>query len=150
MRYDFDDQIQVRYEHTDCESFETWVSGEEVLTRLSSAEAEARLRKLRKLDLNALRYLKEEIPELGKERAWRTLKDQLADSVEDTLGGNIIGESLSDVVRGEVEDSDPDSQEWILLLRDRTFKAKVLELAWIQLEGSLPEDDSPEEHDDWV
>jgi len=40
MRHDFDDQIQVRYTHTDGESFDTWVSGEEVLGRINSVESE--------------------------------------------------------------------------------------------------------------
>lgn len=150
MRFDFDDQIQVRYRHTDGENFDTWVSGEEVLSRLKSANKEKQLRALSRLDLEALRKFRDELPEHGKERAWKTLKDQTADSVEDNIGGNVIGDSLADAVRGDESEEFPDSQQWQLLLDDKAFKSKVLDLAWIQLEGSLPEDDSPVEYDDWV
>jgi len=138
MRYDFDDQIQVRYQHTDGENFDTWVSGDEVLSRLRSAENEERLIALSKLDIEVLRKFKEELPEVGKERAWST------------LSGNAIGDSLADAVRGYDNEEDSDSRQWQLLLQENVFKSMVIELAWIQLEGSLPEDDTPVEYDDWV
>lgn len=152
MRYDFDDQIQVRYQHTDGEFFDTWVSGEEVLSRLKSIEAEERLRAIKNLNLDALRRLAKELPKEGKERAWSTLRDRLADSVEDTIGGNVVGDGLADAVREGNDDSDvePERQRWLLLLHDRAFKTRVLELAWIQLEGSFPDDDLTDQLNDWV
>jgi hypothetical protein len=150
MRYDFDDQIQVRYQHTDGENFDTWVSGDEVLSRLRSAENEERLIALSKLDIEVLRKFKEELPEVGTERAWSTLKEHAAKSVEDNIGGNAIGDSLADAVRGYDNEEDSDSRQWQLLLQENVFKSTVIELAWIQLEGSLPEDDTPVEYDDWV
>jgi hypothetical protein len=150
MRHDFDDQIQVRYTHTDGESFDTWVSGEEVLGRINSAKSEERLRALSSLDLAALRKLKEQLPEKGKQAAWETLKERMADSVEDTLGDSIISDSLADAVRGYDDDQVPDANRWRILLRDSGFKALVLELAWIQLEGSLPDEDVDDNADDWV
>ena len=42
MRHDFADQFQVRYHHPNGEHYDTWVSGEEALSRLRSAGAEER------------------------------------------------------------------------------------------------------------
>ena len=150
MRYDFDDQIQVRYQHSDGESFDTWVSGEEVMSRIESDEAEGRLRALKNLNLDALRQLKEDLPEKGKERAWSTLKDQFADSIEESIGGNIIGDSFADSVRGYDDEFETGQDRWLLLLQEPAFRTRVLELAWIQLEGSFPDDDSIEEPDGWI
>ncbi len=153
MRYDYDDQIQVRYQHSDGEFFDTWVSGSEVLGRIKSKESEEQLRALKNLDLNALRQFAEELPEKGKRRAWSTLKDQMGDSVEYAIGGNLIGDSLVDAVRGVDGDIDPielERRRWQLLLQNQAFKGQVLELAWIQLEGSFPDDDSFDRLDDWV
>ncbi len=33
MRHDYGDMIQVRYQHSDGENYDTWVSGDEVLSR---------------------------------------------------------------------------------------------------------------------
>jgi len=74
----------------------------------------------------------------------------MADSVEDTLGDSIISDSLADAVRGYDDDQVPDANRWRILLRDSGFKALVLELAWIQLEGSLPDEDVDDNADDWV
>ena len=150
IRYDFDDQIQVRYQHSDGESYDTWVSGEEIVSRIESGEAKERLRALKNLNLDALRQLREDLPEKGKERAWSTLKDQLADSLEESIGGNIIGDSFADAVRGSDDDYEPGQDHWLLLLQETAFRSRVLELAWIQLEGSFPDDDSTEEPDDWI
>lgn len=148
MRYDFDDQIQVRYKHSDGETYDTWVSGEEALSRIKSIEAEERLKALKNLNLDVLRKLKNELPEKGKERAWTTLKDQMADIVGESIGGNLIGDNLEHVVRGY--DIEKGQEYWLLLLKEPSFRVKVLELAWIQLEGSFPEDGSTEELNDWI
>ena len=150
MRHDFDDQIQVRYIHPNGEQIDTWVSGEEALSRVRSSENEARLRALSQLDLDTLRKLKNELPEKGKKQLWESIMEQLADSVDDAIGDSIIGESLADAVRGYDDDEGPDIQRWKLLLHDPDFKAMVLELAWIQLDGSLPEEDVSQKLDDWV
>lgn len=153
MRYDYDDQIQVRYQHSDDEFFDTWVSGAEVLSRIKSGESEEQLRALKNLNLNALRRYTKELPEKGKKRAWSTLKDQMAESVEDAIGGNLIGDSLADSVRGVDDDIDPyelERQRWLLFLQNQAFKTNVLELAWIQLEGSFPDEDSSDPLNDWV
>ena len=153
MRYAYDDQIQVRYQHSDGEFFDTWVSGEEILSRLKSKESEEQLRALKNLNLNALRQFTKELPEKGKKRAWSTLKDQMAESVGDTIGGNLIGDSLADAVRGGDVENDDDElvrQRWTVLLQVQAFKSKVLELAWIQLEGSFPDDGTADRLSDWV
>jgi hypothetical protein len=56
-------------------------------------------------------------------------------------------------VRGLDDDIDPyagERRRWSVLLQDQAFKRQVLELAWIQLEGSFPDDDSADRLDDWV
>ena len=153
MRHDFADQIQVRYRHVDGEEYDTWVSGDEVLQRLSSEASEEKLRRLSRLDLEELRKAKEQLPEQGKDEMEHSLISRLADEVEGFIGGNVIGDSLADAVRGdrvEKRDSDDRKSRWVTLLRNEIFRMKVLELAWIQLEGSFPESDFPEELDDWT
>jgi hypothetical protein len=120
---------------------------------LSSEAAEKQLRAISRLDLEAIRKLAQELPERGKTEAWHTLKDRFADSVENSIGGNVLGDSLADAVRGVETELSPDEierQRWRLYLQSPAFKSKVLELAWIQLEGSIPGDESTEPLDDWV
>jgi len=154
MRHDFADQIQVRYRHSDGETYDTWVSGEEVMQRLRSEAAERRLRGLSSLNWEAIREAKDTLPEEGKERFEDHVKDRLADGLEDALGDNVIGESLADAVRGGDRGEDDDGALWRQRLRDEAFREKVLELAWINLRGSFPEDDNAgtrrDAADDWV
>jgi hypothetical protein len=155
LRPDFGDMIQVRYTHTDGIDYDTWISGEEVWQRLKSETAEERLRSISKLDWEAIQAAKERLPEEGKKKAKRKLIDRFADEVKGAIGGNVIGDSFADAVRGEESaEADPDEAErekWRTRLIDNHFRAKVLELAWIQLEGSFPdEDDQVEEPDDWL
>jgi hypothetical protein len=150
-RHDFQDQIQVRYRHRDGEEYDTWVSGEEVLARLESEAAEQRLKGISRLDWKEIREAGEQLPQRAKEELRGRLKDKFADAVEDVIGGNVIGDGLVDRVRGRDSDVDPRDaakQRWQALLLDDVFRAKVLELAWIQLAGSFPEERN--EPDDWV
>lgn len=153
MRHDFGDQIQVRYRHTDGEDYDTWVSGEEVLGRIRSEAAEERLRGLVKLNWGQIQEIKDRLPDEAKEKTERWLLDILANGLEENLGSNLIGDSLADAVRGGKDkdaSTDVAKERWINLLRDELFRAGVLELAWIQLEGSFPEDSPAEEPDDWT
>jgi hypothetical protein len=155
VRPDFGDMIQVRYRHTDGDDYDTWVSGEEVWQRLKSESAEERLHAISKLDWDAIQAAKERLPDEAKKKAKRTLIDRFADEVKGAIGGNVIGDSFADAVRGEESaEPDPDQAErekWRTRLIDNHFRARVLELAWIQLEGSFPDDDDiVEEPDDWM
>lgn len=147
MRHDFADQFQVRYHHPNGEPYDTWVSGEEVLSRLRAADAEERLRDLGQLQPDELGVAWEE----GKRKARRSLadrlRDQLGDGVESMVGGNPLGESLADSVRGH---SEAQGEDWAGYLRDKAFRAVALELAWINLRGSFPEPGAADELDDWV
>ena len=154
MRHDFSDQIQVRYQHTNGEDYDTWVSGEEVLGRLRSAAREQQLRGLSKLDRQQLQAARDRLPEEAQQYADRQARDWLGDQVEGWLGENVIGQSLADAVRGREGRVDPreaEKQQWQARLQDEAVRAVVLELAWIQLRGSFPEGDArPGEADDWV
>ena len=153
MRYDFGDQIQVRYRHDNGEDYDTWVSGDEVLKRLSSEASEEKLRRLSRLDWRKVQNIKEQLPEQGKDKLEDGLINRLADEVEDFIGGNVIGDSLADSIRedgAEKSSSNDQKARWSTLLGSEIFHKKVLELAWIQLEGSFPESDSPVEPDDWI
>lgn len=154
MRHDFADQIQVRYRHSDGEAYDTWVSGEEVMQRLRSEAAERRLRGLSRLSWDEIQEAKDALPQEGKEQLEEHVKDRLADGLEDVLGDNVIGESLADAVRGGDRGEDDDAALWHQRLRDEAFREKVLELAWINLRGSFPEEDSTDDPldraDDWV
>lgn len=150
MRHDFADQIQVRYQHSDGEAYDTWVSGEEVMQRLRSEAAERRLRGLSRLNWKEIQEAKETLPQEGKEQLEDQLKDRLADGLEEVLGNNVIGESLADALRGRDREQDEDAALWRARLHDGVFREKVLELAWINLRGSFPEGNDAEEPDDWV
>lgn len=152
MRHDFADRIQVRYQHADGETYDTWVSGEEVIQRLHSADAEQRLRGMSRLNWDDLREVGEELPEAGKRGLRDHLHKRLADEVEDFLGDSLLGESLADAVHGRRagEESDPEQQRWQARLHDDNFRAQVLALAWINLRGSFPDDEEGTEFDDWV
>ena len=150
MRHDFADQIQVRYQHANGESYDTWVSGEEVMQRLRSEAAEQRLRGLSRLNWKDIREAKETLPQEAKERLEDQVKDRLADGLEDFLGDNIIGESLANSVRGEEGEQDYDLALWQERLGNEPFREKVLELAWINLRGSFPEEEDADDLNDWV
>jgi hypothetical protein len=152
LRLDSDDQFQVRYHHPDGQHFDTWVSGEEVLSRLHSTAAEDRLRALSQLDLDALKEAAEGLPQEARERARDSLRERLGDEVEDTLGRGPIAAGLSDAIRGRARPADPDADAraaWLALAQQPDFRAAIRELAWIQLAGSLPAE-APDEPGDWL
>lgn len=153
MRYDFSDQIQVRYQHANGDEYDTWVSGNEAIRRLGSEAAEKQIRGLGRLSWGELKDLAGGLPSQAKNQAREEGLDWLAGNVEEFLGSNVIGDTMADRIRGRKAAEDPDqieSQHWTTLLQDRAFRAKVLDLAWIQLEGSFPIDQSPEEPNDWI
>lgn len=153
MRHDFSDQIQVRYRHTNGEDYDTWVSGEEARQRLRSTSREQQLKGLSKLDWQMIRQARESLPQEGKRRATQYGRDHLGDAVEDFIGGNVIGDSLSDAVRGQTRPDDPDAaerQKWLAHMQEDAFYAQIMELAYIQLDGSFPDDARSPEPDDWV
>ena len=152
MRHDFSDQIQVRYPHPTGENFDTWISGEEVMSRLKTMSRETLIHSFSRMNwTEAKAALQREIDE-GKGKARRSLKDRLADMVEDSVGGNIFGDTLADNIRGVDSSADPRDQEksvWQQRLKNDAFRAVALELAWINLEGTFP-DEAPTETDDWI
>lgn len=153
MRHDFDDQIQVRYVHTSKQHFDTWVSGEEALKRLKSDQKEADLRKLRALDWDYLKTFIGQLPEKSRQRLNDELHLLAADRTDEFMGGTKIGDSLVEAIRGKVNPNDStisEKQRWLILLFDEAFRKIVLELAWIQLEGSFSDNAIHQEPDDWI
>jgi hypothetical protein len=152
LRHDFSDQIQVRYPHPTGEDFDTWISGEEVMSRLKTMSREQLIHSFCRMNwTEAKAALQRELDE-GKQTARRSLKERLAGLVEDNIGGNIFGDTLADNIRGVDSNADPRAQEkarWQQRLHHDAFRAIALELAWINLEGTFP-DESPTEPDDWV
>jgi hypothetical protein len=152
LRLDSGDQFQVRYHHPDGQSFDTWVSGEEVLSRLRSSEAEERLRGVSRLDLDALRQAAEGLPDRMREQARQSLRDRLGDEVEETLGDGPVSAGLADAIRGRLRPADPEAEAratWLELAKQPAFRDGILALAWIQLAGSLPAE-PPGEPTDWL
>ncbi|MCA9920014.1 MAG: hypothetical protein KC445_18785 [Anaerolineales bacterium] len=152
MRHDFSDQIQVRYPHPSGENFDTWISGEEVLSRLKTISREQLIHSFSRMNWpEAKAALQRELDE-GQQKAQRSLKERLAGIVEDNIGGNIFGNTLADNIRGVDSSADPREQEkalWQQRLHHDAFRAIALELAWINLEGTFPDEPSAEP-DDWV
>lgn len=152
MRHDFSDQIQVRYLHSNGESFDTWVSGEEVMQRLDSQARQRLIRSYGRKDWRELRDdLGKELKK-GKEEIQRDFKERLAGQVRETLGDNIFGDTLADRIRGVDPDADPyevEKELWRSRMQDAGFREIVLELAWINLEGAMPPE-TGQETDDWM
>jgi hypothetical protein len=151
MRHDFADQIQVKYEHPSGERYDTWISGEEVLARLRSADAEARLRRLGKIQPGELGAAADEAKRAAKRSLRDRLRARLGDSVESLAGGNPLGDSLAESVRGkEPASTETEAARWQPYLHDEAFRTIALELAWIQLRGSFPEHGPVKDEGDWV
>jgi hypothetical protein len=152
MRHDFSDQIQVRYAHPSGENFDTWISGEEVMSRLKTMSREQLIHSFSRMNWGEAKAALQNELDAGKTKAQRGLKDRLADVVQDNIGGNIFGDALADNIRGVDGNEDPRAREkaaWQARLREDNFRAVALELAWINLEGTFP--DEPEsEADDWT
>jgi hypothetical protein len=152
LRQDFSDQIQVRYPHPTGEDFDTWISGEEVMSRLKTMSREQLIHSFSRMNwTEAKAALQHELDE-GQQKARRSLKERLAGLVEDNLGGNIFGDTLANNIRGVDSHADPREQEkalWQERLRHDAFRAVALELAWINLEGTFPVDPTAEP-DDWL
>lgn len=147
-RHDFGDVIQVRYTHFDGETYDTWVSGEEALGRLQSQAAEQRIQGLRRLDWDQVRKAAESLPEEARRKVQRTFKDLLADGVENALGTN-----LTQIISGrgsDEESTEAEKQYWQTLLKWDDFRHIVLKLAWIQLEGSFPDEGTDGKTDGWL
>jgi len=152
-RHDFGDMIQVRYQHFDGQEYDTWVSGEEALGRLQSQAAEQRIQGLRRLDWDQVRKAAEALPKEARRKAQRTFKDMLADGVDKALGGNPIGDTLAQAISGRHPDVEPTKagkKYWQALLKWDDFRRTVLQLAWIQLEGSFPDNGTEVKTDDWL
>lgn len=152
LRHDFSDQIQVRYPHPSGENFDTWISGEEVMSRLKTMSREQLIHSFSRMNwTEAKAALQRELDE-GQQKARRSLKERLAGLVEDNIGGNIFGDTLADNIRGVDSSADPREQEkalWQQRLRHDAFRAVALELAWINLEGTFPAEPTTEP-DDWL
>lgn len=152
MRHDFSDQIQVRYPHPNGEEYDTWVSGEEVMQRLQTQSREELIRSFSRLDLDqAGEEVKKQV-EQGKEKLRQDLSDRLADAVSDNLGDNVFGQTVADKIRGvdsSLDAHDEEKKVWQARLQDDAFRLVVLDLAWINLDGSLPDEKEDEEPDDW-
>jgi hypothetical protein len=152
MRHDFSDQIQVRYPHPNGEMFDTWISGEEVMRRLDSEARERLIRSFRKKAWRQLRNEASDLIDEGKKRARQSLKDKLADAASEAVGDHIFGETLADKIRGTDSAVDAYDQEgllWQSRIKDGVFRKVALELAWINLEGTFP-DEINAEPDDWI
>ncbi len=152
LRHDFSDQIQVRYPHPKGEQFDTWISGDEVMQRLDSQARERLIRSFSQLNLDQMRDEVKGLVDKGRRKAGRSLRDRLAGAVSDGIGDNIFGDTMADKLRGVDSNEDPDRLErqlWQSRLQDPAFRTMALELAWINLEGTLP-DEQEEALDDWL
>lgn len=153
MRHDYSDMIQVRYPHPDGEKYDTWISGEEVMSRLKTMSREALIRSFSQMNWTEARTAVEREWQQGKEKSYWELRKRGGDIFAGYFGGHIFGETVADNIRGidsNVDDAAAEKQRWQSRLHDPAFRAVALELAWINLEGSFPEEPFNEEPDDWV
>ena len=152
MRHDYSDMIQVRYPHPAGENFDTWVSGDEVMARLNTRDRERLIKNFSTKNWQQTRQSIDEEIEKGKHLAEKGLRGKLGDFISDAVGDNIFGDTLADNVRGvdsTIDPHDAEKAQWQARIQDQTFRAVALELAWINLEGTLP-DENASELDDWA
>ena len=152
-RHDYSDMIQVRYAHPNGEDFDAWVSGEEIMGRLDTQARERLIKSFSQKNWRQAQDAAREEIEKGKRKIGRHLKDRLADIVSDQIGGNIFGDALADNIRDADSNIDPHDREkamWQDRLRDEAFRAILFRLAWIDLEGVLPDEGETAELDDWI
>ena len=153
MRHDFSDMIQVRYPHPNGENYDTWISGEEVMSRLKTMSREALIRSFSQMNWEEAKTAVEREWQQGKEKSYWEVRKRSGDIFANYFGGHIFGETAADSIRGRDSTGDPQEDEklrWQSRLHDPAFRAVALELAWIDLEGSFPEESFNEEPDDWV
>jgi hypothetical protein len=108
---------------------------------------------LSELDPNDLRIVIASLPESTKYAVRQSLTEKAAEQLEALIGGNLIGDAIAKAVRGR--DAEPasglsDEDRWRALIRFAPFRQIVLELAWIQLEGSFPDSGAEPPPDDWL
>ncbi|MEM7335510.1 MAG: hypothetical protein AAF490_25750 [Chloroflexota bacterium] len=152
MRHDYSDMIQVRYSHTDGETYDTWVSGDEVVARLKTMSREQLIKSFSTLNFEQAKASLEAEISAQKEKKKRNFFNKMADKVEDGIGGNLLGDTLANRIRGVDGDEHPlDRQKayWQNKLTEDAFRAVAIDLAWFNLEDSLPEEPKAEP-DDWV
>ncbi len=153
MRHDYSDMIQVRYPHPTGENFDTWVSGEEVMQRLDTQARERLIKGFSQKNWQEAKDAARQEFEKGKEKARGSLKDRLADVISDQIGGNIFGDTLADNARGvdsNIDEYDREKAVWQNRLNDESFRIIALKLAWINLDGTLPDENDDKSGDDWV
>lgn len=153
MRHDYADMIQVRYTQVNGEDFDTWISGEEVMSRLKTMSREALIYSFSKMKWTEAKMAVEREWQQGKERTYWDMRQRGGDIFADYFGGHIFGEMMADNIRGEDNSVAPQDKEkalWHGRLSDPAFRAVALELAWINLDGSFPDEPAVEEADDWV
>ncbi len=152
-RHDYSDMIQVRYPHPNGENFDAWVSGEEVLARLNTKDRERLIKSFSQKNWQQAKDTIRQEMEKSQKQARRSLKERLAGAVHNQLGDNIFSDTLADNIRGVDSSEDPRDREkamWQARLQDEAFRVIVLELAWINLEGTMPDEKHDPEPDDWV
>jgi hypothetical protein len=152
-RHHHSDQIQVRYPHPNGKQYDTFVSGEEAMSRLNTQAQNRLIKSFSSKNWREAKHSLKEEWRKGKKASEKKLRNRLGSFVQDKVGGNVFGDTLADNVRGVDSTIDPREAEkklWQNRLHDAEFKQMVLNLAWLDLEGSLPKEDDPADTDDWV
>jgi len=151
-RHHHKDMIQIRYPHPNKKKYDTFVSGEEAISRLDTQAQDRLIKSFSTKNWDQAKHSIKGEYQKGKEVSGKKFKNRLGDFVQDKVGGNVFGDTLADNVRGVDSTKDPREAEkelWQSRLHDSEFKEMVIQLAWIDLEGSLPQEDETET-DDWV
>jgi len=151
-RHHHKDMIQVRYPHPNKKKYDTFVSGEEAISRLDTQAQDRLIKSFSTKNWDQAKHSIKGEYKKGKEASGKKFKNRLGDFVQDKVGGNVFGDTLADNVRGVDSTKDPreaEKEQWQRRLHDSEFKEMVIQLAWIDLEGSLPQEDETET-DDWV
>lgn len=153
MRHDFGDMIQVRYPHPGGENMDTWISGEEVMSRLKTASREQLIQSFSRMQWREAKAALEKEWAQAKDKNYWDFRRRTGDAFARQFGGHLFGETAADALRGVDSTIDPRDQEkqaWQSRLHDPAFRAIALELAWINLEGTFPAEPPDEPAGNWV
>ncbi len=152
-RHHHKEMLQVRYPHPNGKNYDTFVSGEEAMSRLNTQAKDRLIKSFSTKNWEQAKSSLKKEWRKGQESSSKKLKNRLGDFVQDKVGDNVFGDTLADNVRGVDSTKDPrevEKEMWQNRLHDTEFKEMILNLAWLDLEGSLPKEDDPDDADDWV
>ncbi|NHZ71703.1 MAG: hypothetical protein GWP17_01285, partial [Aquificales bacterium] len=94
-RHHHSDMIQVRYPHPNGKQYDTFVSGEEAMSRLDTQAQDRLIKSFSTQNWDQAKHSIKKEWHKGKDASGKKLKNRLGDFVQDKVGGNVFGDTLA-------------------------------------------------------